>query len=167
MRAAIFLCVCAILAALHYVHSRRKEKRHDACFSFDLSPAAERFRQRSGHNEADARLVEIEFRRFFWLMALHPERRWGLHNGAIDDFWHELICCTALYEAFCQEVAGRFIHHDPAGGGGQAYAHTWWAYRKEFGEEPDLAWWPPAPEGCTRPNSGDGGCGGGSCGGGH
>jgi len=146
--------------------SRRRKAIHDACFAFALTLAAQRYRDKTGCDEEEALRVEREFRRFFLLIAENPGKQFGLHNGQIDDFWHELICCTALYHDFCIAVAGRFIHHDPQGGSGDGYARTWWAYHDRFAEAPALAFWPtPDPPGRPRGSS-DGGCGGSSCGGG-
>ena len=110
------------------------------------------------------RLVEREFRRFFLLMARDPKRLYGLHNGPVDDFWHELICCTSLYRDYCQTVAGRFVHHDPRSGSAAHYARTWWTYQEVFGEIPDLVYWPaPDPAHQRRPDGDSGGCGGVAC----
>jgi hypothetical protein len=35
-------------------------------------------------------------------------------SKAIDPGWHAFILHTNEYETFCQQVAGRFIHHVPA-----------------------------------------------------
>jgi len=148
---------------------QRRKAISNACFGFDLTLAARRYRDKTGCNEEEALRVEREFRRFFLLIAENPGKQFGLHNGQIDDFWHELICCTALYHDFCIAVAGRFIHHDPQGGRGDGYAGTWWAYHDRFAEAPALAYW-PTPDPPARPlgggGSSDGGCGGSSCGGG-
>lgn len=162
-------------------NTERDVKRR-ACFEFDLSLAARRYQQRSGLSGAETASVEQEFRRFFLLLAENPGSIFGLHNGPIDDFWHELICCTALYRAFCQRVAGRFIDHDPEGGSGDGYADSWWAYHDRFLEAPPALYWPtpepperPAPRrtdngyvisGCSGGSDG-GSHGGGCCGGGH
>ena len=31
----------------------------------------------------------------------------------VDDFWHAFILRTQAYAAFCERIAGRFIHHAP------------------------------------------------------
>ncbi|GAA1394378.1 glycine-rich domain-containing protein [Catellatospora coxensis] len=31
----------------------------------------------------------------------------------VDEFWHAFIVRTVPYAAFCERVAGRFIHHQP------------------------------------------------------
>jgi hypothetical protein len=40
----------------------------------------------------------------------------GMPSHAVDEAWHGLILCTALYQAFCAKAYGRFMHHHPAGG---------------------------------------------------
>jgi len=159
--------------SVEHALERQRETARRICFEFDLSLAKRRYRERTGCDEAETAQVEQEFRRFFLLLAENPGTQLGLHNGQIDDFWHELICCTALYRGYCVEVAGRFIHHDPQGGSGDGYNRTWWAYYDRFLEAPDARFW-PAPEPRERPvaerrtaNGWVAGCGGGSsCGGG-
>ena len=157
------VCFVAFCVFAHQAKVRKQQTGLDLALQFDLSLAAERFRQKSGLSEEETERVELEFRRFFLLMAESSRLRFGLHNGPIDDFWHELICCTELYADFCVQVAGRFIHHDPRGGSGDGYARTWWAYHDRFGLVPDPLFW-PTPEPADRPNtaSTDAGCGGSS-----
>lgn len=40
----------------------------------------------------------------------------GMPSHAVDEAWHGLILCTALYARFCDEAYGRFLHHHPEGG---------------------------------------------------
>ncbi len=137
--------------SVEHALERQRETARRICFEFDLSLAKRRYRERTGCDEAETAQVEQEFRRFFLLLAENPGTQLGLHNGQIDDFWHELICCTALYRGYCVEVAGRFIHHDPQGGSGDGYNITWWAYYDRFLEAPDARFWParaPRTAGC-------------------
>lgn len=112
-----------------------------ACMAFDLSLAAERYRRVNRLDARTAALHEREFRRFFGLMAASAVPL-GLRSKAVDKFWHELITCTALYREWCQAVAGRFIDHDPNGGGDAPYARTWAAYAAAYGQEPPASIWP-------------------------
>lgn len=88
----------------------------------------------------------------------------------IDEFWHAFILRTEAYAAFCERVAGRFIHHVPEArtGSGDGAAnverqrHTLNAITAAgFVVDPGL--WPNAAEcsqchaGCSdSPNSGKG-----------
>jgi uncharacterized membrane protein YgcG len=140
-----------------------------AAMNFDLRAVGERFKRDTGLPGDEVRRIEREFRRYILLVAMSPGTSLGLHNGRIDDFWHSAITFTTTYRAYCQAVAGRFIDHDPAGGGDLPYARTFAAYQAVFGETPDAELWPqPDPEhavgaSVTKPRRRwgvDAGCGG-------
>jgi hypothetical protein len=145
----IFLGICGFVAAIaiNQVHANRKYRKKSrqtdmrACMSFDLSQARHRWQKSSGMDWEMGDRVELEFRRYFGLIANSTDGL-GLHSKMVDDFWHELILCTALYRSYCQAVAGRFIDHDPKGGGEVPYMRTWRAYREAYGKEPDAIVWP-------------------------
>ena len=168
--------ILGLIAFLIVRQAQRRPRLGASATSFDLSLATRRFQQKYGLGDEQVAEVEQEFRRFFTLIAENRGKRFGLHNGFIDDYWHELICCTELYRDYCRHVAGRFVDHDPRGGSGTGYARTWWAYQDRFHITPPLLYW-PLPEPAERPKdtandvgsncSGGTSCGGGSgCGGG-
>lgn len=132
----------------------RRRPRADlaACMGFDLSPAVRRWQSASGGNAAEAARVEHAFRRWFALVAASPVPL-GMDSRQVDDFWHEVICCTALYRRFCDAVAGRFIDHDPEGGSAAGSARSWAAWRAAYGEDPDPALWPRPEEALIRAES--------------
>lgn len=43
-------------------------------------------------------------------------------SRAVDEAWHGLILCTALYSEFCTKAYGRFLHHHPAGAPAPGFA---------------------------------------------
>jgi uncharacterized membrane protein YgcG len=127
-------------------HERAARTRIEAAtLNFDLRAVRERYQRDTGLSDAEVHRVEKEFRRYFLLVALSPGVGLGLPAGRIDDFWHTAITFTATYRAYCREVAGRFIDHDPTGGGDVPYARTYESYRAMFGELPDPQLW-PAPD---------------------
>ena len=60
--------------------------------------------------------VELEYRRFLILNALHPDER-IVPGPLIDDFWHRHILDTVAYQRDCAEIFGHFLHHVPCGPG--------------------------------------------------
>jgi len=58
-------------------------------------------------------LAIAEFCKFVALISLGYTEL-AMMNGDVDEIWHTLILHTADYETFCNQVAGRFIHHRPA-----------------------------------------------------
>lgn len=49
---------------------------------------------------------------FLKLCADHPDRRFS-PTELVDIGWHTFILYTKSYAEFCEEYAGRFIHHEP------------------------------------------------------
>jgi hypothetical protein len=47
--------------------------------------------------------------------ALGHRRMIGMPSRAVDEAWHGLILCTALYSEFCDKAYGRYLHHHPEG----------------------------------------------------
>ena len=96
---------------------------------------------------------EMELKRYLALCALNPARVLGM-AGPVDDLWHTFICFTKEYAKFCQQIAGRFIHHAPTtvakrknGEGQNEYATFVNAYQERFGELPKHIWPIPSPTG--------------------
>jgi uncharacterized protein (TIGR04222 family) len=64
----------------------------------------------------------------------------------VDEAWHLHLTRTTHYEAFCNAVFGKFLHHEPARSGEGAkhrnlYAETLQAYRRAFHvDAPDAIW---------------------------
>ncbi|MEV5570287.1 hypothetical protein AB0L06_09560 [Spirillospora sp. NPDC052269] len=59
-----------------------------------------------------AERVMVQTLGFLRACALNPEARLS-PSEAVDVGWHTFILHTREYAAFCQQVAGRFIHHRP------------------------------------------------------
>jgi hypothetical protein len=55
----------------------------------------------------------FELKRYLALCAAHPNEGFGM-RGPIDEVWHTFILFTQDYAEFCNQVAGRFLHHEPA-----------------------------------------------------
>lgn len=91
----------------------------------------------------------------------------------IDEFWHTFICFTRKYHRFCDQVAGRYIHHEPTtieekqnGAAIHGYMLTLADYAAYFTEEPPVHLWPkPVAEalGSSCQNGCGGNCDGNGC----
>lgn len=112
-----------------------------------------------------------EFRRYFILIAL-GNRGLGMTSRVVDEVWHTFILFTRDYMAFCDEVFGTYLHHQPntsftplPGDSGEKLRT---AYRQVFGEIPQI--WLGRAEGredcsdcacttnCQDPDCGDESC---------
>lgn len=86
----------------------------DKIAELDLVPVKVKLMHESGEGwtpeQADA--VELEYRRFLYLMMKFPHEQTspGLD---VDIFWHYHILDTAKYAADCQRAFGYFVHHYP------------------------------------------------------
>jgi hypothetical protein len=65
---------------------------------------------------ADA--VEMEYRRFLFLMKKYPDAQ-ASPTVDVDTFWHYHILDTMKYARDCQAVFGYFLHHYPYVGIGE------------------------------------------------
>lgn len=98
---------------------------------------------------------ERELKRYLALAALNPTHDYSM-TGPVDGLWHTFILFTREYAAFCQEFAGRFLHHCPEAriDAGQdesditvGDALEWYGvflheYAAAFGEAPPAHVWP-------------------------
>lgn len=96
-----------------------------------------------------------EMLRYLVLCALNPRAGYGM-AGKVDDVWHTFIIFTHEYTRFCEEVAGRYIHHAPnlpdadeEGGDPDAYRQMLTDYELVFGDEPPAEHWPLIASSCS------------------
>ena len=68
-----------------------------------------------GWSRARADAVEVEYRRFLYLMKAFPAEQ-TVPSVEVDTFWHYHILDTMHYAADCEAAFGYFLHHDPAVG---------------------------------------------------
>lgn len=91
----------------------------------------------------------VELRKFFSLMFT-TEGPVAAMSHAVDSLWHLFIQHTPQYEAFCNEVFGEYVHHQPRSTTypvpTSAISTFYTAYPKQFGPIPSI-WFrdiPPA-----------------------
>jgi hypothetical protein len=65
-----------------------------------------------GWSLGQANAVELEYRRFLYLMKTFPNEQTA-PLADVDTFWHYHILDTVKYAADCEEVFGYFLHHFP------------------------------------------------------
>ena len=107
----------------------------------DLADVNRRLRRRKGwwwSRRHDVDRLESEYRQFLFLVASNPGKAVVPWTEAMDDFWHEHILDTRRYEADCQAIFGRMMHHDPHLTKGSqpqraAFGDTKAMYRAAFG----------------------------------
>ncbi len=90
---------------------RREAQIIRRAMAFDLAKILFRYQKEEDLSAEVARQHERELKRFLALTAI-SRCGYGM-RGPIDRLWHTFILFTKIYERFCREVAGRFIHHFP------------------------------------------------------
>lgn len=118
----------------------------DRASGFDLGSVIKRYAR--DHNVRDelAYRYGVELKRFLAMCAIAPAAHYGM-SGPVDDLWHTFIIFTREYERFCQEVAGRYIHHQPLSMekphvGPDTYIQFLRDYEEVFHEVPPIDVWP-------------------------
>ncbi len=100
-------------------------------------------------SEEFANRMAAEYRIFLAMKAAFPTE-WLPPSQIMDEFWHNHILDTRAYQADCQNLAGRFIHHYPYFGMRdsddyvalvQAFQAEAELYRKHVGREPPPDLW--------------------------
>lgn len=111
----------------------------------DLSSVREKFKADKGvfwRMRKSADTVEAEYRQFLYLIATNEGKVVVPWTQDLDDFWHRHILDTAKYQADCEAVFGRIVHHNPhlAVGSSQqakAFLETKQMYRDAFRDKAD------------------------------
>ena len=144
-----------VLAARDHLAADDLERIGAAATSFPMDHVVARYRQDFDVSEEEAHAHERELKRFFILIALHPDRPYGM-RGPVDDLWHTFLIFTESYQQFSKRLVGRkrFLHHHPCSTAkGSVYPLTydgfWYDYEETFGEPPPADVW-PAPSGDRR-----------------
>lgn len=62
-----------------------------------------------------AKIHEIELKRYLILVAdtLDDEDGLSMLSTQVDNLWHTFLLFTKEYQAFCNDMFGKFIHHVP------------------------------------------------------
>src|SRR5437879_46740 len=79
---------------------------------YPMQPIIDRYAKDKGLPLSVAHEHERELKRYLSLCAINRKASYGM-AGPIDDLWHTFIIFTKEYAAFCDSVAGIFLHHIP------------------------------------------------------
>ena len=85
----------------------------DRAMSFPMEDVVTRYAKDHDLPLSVAQDHERELKRYLALFAINPDTKYGM-RGQIDELWHTFLMFTKEYAQFCNQVAGRFIHHVPA-----------------------------------------------------
>ncbi|QLI81451.1 hypothetical protein HZU75_07890 [Chitinibacter fontanus] len=115
---ALRLLLLALFAAIiyRYFKSRRQQEQFYYLNHYQF-PSGIRRRLSSKYPQLSDQqwdLVADAMRQYFRLHRHSKRATLAMPSRIVDDFWHEFILHTAVYQEFCQKALGRFIHHTPA-----------------------------------------------------
>jgi hypothetical protein len=79
---------------------------------YEFPQIIRRYQDKLGLDEAAARLLWEDTKKFLYLAGTNPGTRMS-PTEALDDGWHEFLMYTKQYTGFCQTYFGRFLHHVP------------------------------------------------------
>ncbi len=87
-------------------------KRTKIAEEFNLDHVLARYRKEHGFSVDISKDHLREIIRFLSLSATATRHKkyYGM-TGAVDELWHTFVIFTKDYAAFCNAVAGRFLHH--------------------------------------------------------
>ncbi len=131
-----------------------------AAMAFPLDEIVAGYRRQANVSEEDALDRERELRRYLAIAAMYPASRVPI-AGPVDELWRVFLD-KREYADFCRQVAGRFIHHEPAPARRRDARRFASLYRRTFGHAPSIVWWPQMalllPGNPDRAKDGSGGC---------
>lgn len=122
----------------------------NGAFKLDLTKIKLRLIRMLNWTESKTDTIIHEYKCFLELMRLYPEKLFAPSQD-VDEVWHAHILHTMLYAKQCQEVFGRFIHHNPSDPTDAAtetnkdainYSSTLSYYKTAFGRDPPSEIWP-------------------------
>ena len=133
---------------LIYVSPRQRAVVNRA-MRFDLRQVRMRYAMDYHATPEDAKILERELKRYLILRALNPTACYPM-TGPTDGFWHTFLLFTRKYARFCQQVAGRFLHHTPVDSHSarkdrklhKDYERFYRKYSLLFEERPPSSVWP-------------------------
>ena len=121
--------------------------------SFRMPEFTERLVKKQGMSPEEAEKMFCETLRFLYLCRQGRKVRFSFApSPLIDEGWHNFILFTKVYQRFCEEYIGRFIHHQPLlnGESNGKYRTTYEAAVQLFGSlDPNI--WPVFGTGTCQP----------------
>ncbi|TAG72630.1 MAG: hypothetical protein EAZ24_12270 [Burkholderiales bacterium] len=98
------------------VRAQRKRKAQRSFIQAYVFPDTLRRKVHQRHPHLAERALDDVFaalREWFLLLQRHPREKFGMPSRVVDDAWHEFILMTRLYQRFCEQGFGNYVHHEP------------------------------------------------------
>lgn len=135
----------------------RARELYDRFSEYKCEAAIRHYRKELEASLEEAEAVFVECVKFLAIKAVAPETN-PAPSDALDMMWHAFIIQTKEYAEFCEDFAGRFLHHATSRAPrSNAYNDTLQTYREAFGVEHPI-WVTPLRERVPSVMPGDGDC---------
>jgi hypothetical protein len=85
----------------------------EKAMAWPVNSLVDRLIDKEGLASHEAEDLAMDMKRFLALVAISPMERLAPPER-IDLAWHHFILHTREYSAFCEAIAGKFIHHVPS-----------------------------------------------------
>jgi hypothetical protein len=92
--------------------TERQQRALGILESYDLSPVVQHLTAASPLPPDWLADAAYEFRRYLGMCRVF-DSTFAMFSDQVDQVWHTCILFTELYADLCQQVFGRFAHHDP------------------------------------------------------
>ena len=112
----IIIIVIAIITILH-----KSNKKKDRILFIERYEFSNSLKQKILKNYLFLSLEEIDIilqglRDYFVICNKAEKKEVSMPSRAVDTAWHEFILHTKIYQDFCENAFGYFLHHTPAEG---------------------------------------------------
>lgn len=112
MRQKIVISLFCSLLSLQLTADITNEIVHKA-MSFKLEDVIVRYQKDYKVSDETAHEHARELKRYLSLCSMYPTHNFHMFSKEVDNLWHTFIMHTKKYMHFCDEVAGRYLHHAP------------------------------------------------------
>jgi hypothetical protein len=116
--------------------------------SFRMDEVMLRYAEDTGRSAKQVEEHVRELKRYLVMVAARGETL--VMGGPVDELWHTWMLYSRSYVQFCEQVAGRYLHHQPGRGSMSAEEErNHWAafkalYQEMFDASPPEEIWPGA-----------------------
>lgn len=106
-----------ILAVVFVLYLKRVEKQRERFILTYEFPQRVKSKLKSTYphlNDTHVEQVIRALKEYFIICNVAQKRMVSMPSQAVDLVWHEFILFTRIYEDFCRQGFGKYLHHTPA-----------------------------------------------------
>ena len=112
-----FIIIVIVMTLWFYGRSYQKKRLRQQNYLRDyIFPMALDRKLRERYPNLNNEQIALVFRAlydYFRICQFAKGKMVAMPSQVVDDVWHDFILFTRLYQLFCQQALGRFLHHTP------------------------------------------------------